>query len=93
MSNIPQSLKGFLVSQGYNDEPVRIIRTLESKLDGTVKFLYALQDNNVIEGVLMKYKYGNTLCVSTQVGCRMNCAFCASGLDGLVRNLTSGEIL
>mgnify|MGYP002802719409 FL=1 len=93
MSNIPQSLKDFLVSQGHNDEPVRIIRTLESKLDGTVKFLYALQDNNVIEGVLMKYKYGNTLCVSTQVGCRMNCAFCASGLDGLVRNLTSGEIL
>ena len=93
MSNIPQSLKDFLVSQGYNDEPVRIIRTLESKLDGTVKFLYALQDNNVIEGVLMKYKYGNTLCVSTQVGCRMNCAFCASGLDGLVRNLASGEIL
>lgn len=93
MSNIPQSLKDFLVSQGYNDEPVRIIKALESKLDGTVKFLYALQDNNVIEGVLMKYKYGNTLCVSTQVGCRMNCAFCASGLDGLVRNLTSGEIL
>lgn len=93
MSNIPQSLKDFLVSQGYNDESVRIIRTLESKIDGTVKFLYALQDNNVIEGVLMKYKYGNTLCVSTQVGCRMNCAFCASGLDGLVRNLTSGEIL
>lgn len=93
MSNIPKSLKDFLVSQGYNDESVRIIKTLESKLDGTVKFLYALQDNNVIEGVLMKYKYGNTLCVSTQVGCRMNCAFCASGLDGLVRNLTSGEIL
>lgn len=93
MSNIPQSLKDFLVSQGYIDEPVRIIRALESKLDGTVKFLYVLQDNNVIEGVLMKYKYGNTLCVSTQVGCRMNCAFCASGLDGLVRNLTSGEIL
>ena len=93
MSNIPKSLKDFLVSQGNNDEPVRTIKTLESKLDGTVKFLYALQDNNVIEGVLMKYKYGNTLCVSTQVGCRMNCAFCASGLDGLVRNLTSGEIL
>ena len=93
MSNIPQSMKDALINIGYNDEPIRIIKTLESKLDGTVKFLYALQDGNVIEGVLMKYKYGNTLCVSTQVGCRMNCAFCASGLDGLVRNLTAGEIL
>ncbi|MDE6870186.1 MAG: 23S rRNA (adenine(2503)-C(2))-methyltransferase RlmN, partial [Clostridia bacterium] len=57
------------------------------------KYLYKLCDGNIIEGVLMKYKYGNTLCVSTQVGCRMNCAFCASGLDGLIRNLTAGEIL
>lgn len=93
MSNIPRELKEYLISQGYGDEPIRIIKKLTSKQDGTVKFLYALQDGNVIEGVLMKYKYGNTLCVSTQVGCRMNCAFCASGLDGLVRNLSAGEIL
>ncbi len=73
-------------------QPVKIIKTLKS-VDGTEKFLFELADGNVIEGVLMKYKYGYTLCVSTQVGCRMNCAFCASGLHGLVRNLSSGEIL
>lgn len=57
------------------------------------KYLFELADGNIIEGVLMSYKYGNTQCVSTQVGCRMNCAFCASGLNGLIRNLTAGEIL
>ena len=76
----------------YESQPVKIIKALKSK-DGTEKFLFALTDGNVVEGVLMKYKYGATLCVSTQVGCRMNCAFCASGLHGLVRNLTAGEIL
>ncbi len=80
------------LSQNYVAQSVKIIKTLKS-VDGTEKFLFALADGNVIEGVLMKYKYGNTLCVSTQVGCRMNCAFCASGLHGLVRNLTAGEIL
>lgn len=93
MSNVPQKVKEFFIAAGYLDTPVRIIKKITSALDGTVKLLYALQDGNVIEGVLMKYKYGNTLCVSTQVGCRMNCAFCASGLDGLVRNLQAGEIL
>lgn len=77
----------------YDAQSVKIIKTLKSAEDGTEKFLYALNDGNVIEGVLMKYKYGNTLCVSTQVGCRMNCAFCASGLNGLIRNLTAAEIL
>lgn len=76
----------------YIAQPLKIIKSLKS-VDGTEKFLYALYDGNVIEGVLMKYKYGYTLCVSTQVGCRMGCAFCASGLNGLVRNLSSGEIL
>ena len=76
----------------FEDEPVRIAETLRSS-DGTEKYLFELADGNIIEGVLMKYKYGNTQCVSTQVGCRMNCAFCASGLSGLIRNLTSGEIL
>ncbi len=76
----------------FEDEPIKIIKTLRSQ-DGTEKYLYSLADGNVIEGVFMSYKYGNTLCVSTQVGCRMGCKFCASTLGGLVRNLTSGEIL
>ena len=71
----------------------KIVKTLVSELDGTQKFLFELSDGNVIEGVLMKYKYGNTLCVSSQVGCRMGCKFCASTLGGLVRNLSAGEIL
>ena len=61
--------------------------------DGTVKFLFELKDKNLIEGALMKYSYGNTVCVSSQVGCRMNCKFCASGINGLKRNLSAGEIL
>ena len=70
-----------------------IIETRESKLDDTKKLLYALGDGNVIEGVLMRYKHGDTLCVSTQVGCRMGCKFCASTIGSLVRSLTAGEIL
>ena len=80
------------LSSDFVDIPARIIKSLKSK-DGTEKFLFLLCDDNVVEGVLMRYKYGATLCVSTQVGCRMGCAFCASGLDGLVRNLDAGEIL
>lgn len=89
--NIPESLRQKLIEE-YEDEPVKVIKTLTSS-DGTEKYLFALSDGNVIEGVLMKYKYGNTQCVSTQVGCRMGCKFCASTLGGLKRNLTSGEIL
>lgn len=81
------------LSEIYVDQPTEIIKSYKSKEDETEKFLFLLKDGNVIEGVLMRYKYGNTLCVSTQIGCRMNCAFCASGLDGLVRNLTAEEIL
>ncbi len=80
------------LTENYFDQTITIIKTIKS-VDGTEKFLYSLADGNIIEGVVMKYKYGYTLCVSTQVGCRMNCAFCASGLNGLVRNLTAGEIL
>ncbi len=80
------------LSEKFYANPVKIIKTLKS-VDGTEKFLFSLPDGNVIEGVLMRYKHGASLCVSTQVGCRMNCAFCASGLEGLIRNLTSGEIL
>lgn len=89
--NIPASLREKLLEE-YEDEPVKIIKTLVSS-DGTEKYLFSLADGNVIEGVLMKYKYGNTQCVSTQVGCRMGCKFCASTLGGRVRDLTSGEIL
>lgn len=71
---------------------IEIIKTFRSA-DGTEKYLFRLADGNVIEGVFMQYKYGNTQCVSTQVGCRMGCKFCASTLGGRVRDLTSGEIL
>lgn len=73
-------------------QPVKIEKVFTSK-DGTEKYLFSLIDDNLIEGVLMKYKYGHTLCISTQAGCRMNCVFCASGLSGLVRNLTPAEML
>lgn len=91
ISVLPASLRAKL-SERFEDTPVQIIRTLESA-DGTQKFLFRLADGNIIEGVLMRYKYGNTQCVSTQVGCRMGCKFCASTLGGRVRDLTSGEIL
>ena len=89
--NIPSDIKQIL-SQNFSSQPIVILDKRISQ-DGTIKFLYRLEDNNIIEGVLMKYKYGYTLCVSTQVGCRMGCKFCASTLGGLVRNLTAGEIL
>ena len=94
ISDIPVSttLKSALL-QRFEDEPVKIRETFTSKEDGTKKFLFELADGNLIEGVFMRYKYGNTQCVSTQVGCRMGCKFCASTLGGLVRNLTAGEIL
>ncbi len=89
--NLPKPLIEKLLEE-YEDEPVKIIKTLTSA-DGSEKYLFELADGNIIEGVLMKYEYGNTQCVSTQVGCRMGCKFCASTLGGLVRNLSSGEIL
>ena len=92
MTNIPKALRQRLAEDCVASS-VHIVKTLVSSIDGTQKFLYRLQDGNVIEGVLMKYKYGNTLCVSSQVGCRMGCKFCASTLGGLVRNLSAGEIL
>ena len=74
-------------------QPVRILEQHTSKEDCTVKLLYGLQDDNCIEGVLMRYHYGTTLCVSTQVGCAMGCRFCASTLDGCVRNLSAAEMV
>lgn len=71
---------------------LHIIRAQHSNTDGTRKYLLGLEDGNTIESVFMKYKYGNSICVSSQAGCRMGCKFCASGIDGLRRNLTPGEI-
>ncbi|MBQ8072833.1 MAG: 23S rRNA (adenine(2503)-C(2))-methyltransferase RlmN [Clostridia bacterium] len=92
MTNLPaslrESLSGLAVAQ-----PVSIRLHQVSRLDGTVKFLFRLMDENCVEGVLMRYHYGYSLCISTQVGCRMGCKFCASTLDGCVRNLTAGEML
>lgn len=74
-------------------QPVSIRLSKKSPLDGTEKLLYALRDGNCVEGVLMRYHYGVSLCISTQVGCRMGCKFCASTLEGRVRDLTAGEML
>lgn len=92
MSDIPQVFRENL-AQNYTAVPLKIIKMLSSKKDNTKKFLYQLNDGNIIEGVVMEYKYGSTICISTQVGCRMGCSFCASGIGGLVRNLSAGEIL
>ncbi|MBQ8374000.1 MAG: 23S rRNA (adenine(2503)-C(2))-methyltransferase RlmN [Clostridia bacterium] len=91
ISSLSKAFKETLCEQ-YEDEAIRIKETYVSA-DGTEKYLFEFADGNLVEGVLMKYKYGYTQCVSTQVGCRMGCKFCASTLGGLVRNLTAGEIL
>ena len=91
ISNISKNLREKLLTE-YVDLPTEIIKRLVSK-DGTEKYLIKLWDGNIVEGVFMKNDYGNTQCLSTQVGCRMGCKFCASGLDGLKRNLTAGEML
>lgn len=92
MSNISKPLREKL-SDKYFIPTVKIVKKLESKLDGTVKYLYELYDGEKIESVLMKYNHGYTVCISTQVGCRMGCSFCASGLNGLCRNLLPSEML
>ena len=92
MTNLPKEMREAL-AQAAVAQPVRIRLKRESGLDGTVKLLYELKDGNCVEGVLMRYKYGVSLCISTQVGCRMGCRFCASTLEGRVRDLTAGEML
>ena len=77
----------------YEYTCVKPVRIQESKIDGTKKFLFELSDGNVVESVWMQYKHGNSVCISSQVGCRMGCRFCASTLDGLERNLTPSEML
>ena len=92
--NLPKPFLQKLQEYNYIMQPIQIRKAITSSgKDKTIKFLYDLFDGNIIEGVLMNYAFGNTLCVSTQVGCKMNCAFCASGLNGFVRNLSVGEIL
>ncbi len=91
MSNIPKSLRGRLSEECFI-ESTRITGKQVSK-DGTAKFLMELHDGNKVESVLMKYRHGNSVCISTQAGCRMGCRFCASTVGGLIRNLTPSEML
>lgn len=90
MTNLPQNLRE-LLDGSFNFTTLKERRKQESK-DGTVKFLFELADSNLIETVLMKHKYGYSVCVTTQIGCRIGCKFCASTLNGLIRNLQAGEI-
>ena len=92
MTNISQSLRQRLADHYPIYAPVAV-RKQESKRDGTIKYLWQLSDGNCVETVLMRYHYGNTVCISTEVGCRMGCAFCASTLGGLVRRLEPHEML
>lgn len=92
MVNIPNTLKAKLKDSFYIGIP-EILHAFKSNYDETEKLLLRYKDGNIIECVIMRYKHGNSVCVSTQVGCRMGCRFCASTIEGVVRNLTSGEIL
>ena len=92
MTNLSKALREKLEAQ-YVILPVEPAARQESKLDGTNKFLFRLRDGNMVESVLMRYKHGNSVCISSQVGCRMGCRFCASTIGGLERNLSPSEML
>lgn len=92
MLNLPKSLREKLAETCVLTPP-KAVRKQVSKLDGTIKYLWELGDGNCIESVLMQYHHGNTVCISSQVGCRMGCAFCASTIAGKVRDLTPAELL
>ena len=92
MTNLSKPLREKL-DERYEIRRVEMERRQISQIDGTNKFLFCLNDGNMVESVLMKYKHGNSVCISSQVGCRMGCRFCASTLDGLERNLTPSEML
>ena len=92
MTNLPKTLRTRLAQQ-YQYTALTPIQIQESKLDGTRKYLFRLSDDNLIESVWMKYRHGNSVCISSQAGCRMGCRFCASTLDGLERNLYPSEML
>ncbi len=92
MTNLPIALRERL----KEDFPIRLMKIVKkyaSQLDGTIKYLFECEDSHIIESVLMRYKHGNSVCISSQVGCRMGCKFCASTLEGLVRNLTPSEMV
>lgn len=91
MTNLSKSLREKL--KEYPVTALKMVDVQTSRIDGTQKYLFRLNDGNVIESVLMRYKHGNSVCISSQVGCRMGCRFCASTLDGLVRGLTPSEML
>ena len=92
MTNIPQNLRNILAEK-YPIYTPQVLRKQESQKDGTVKYLWRLEDGNCVETVLMRYHYGNSVCISTEVGCKMGCAFCASTLGGFVRQLQPHEML
>ena len=92
MTNLPKALRDALAEQ-FPICPPQVVRRQESEKDGTIKYLWQLSDGNCVETVLMRYHYGNTVCISTEVGCRMGCAFCASTLGGLIRKLEPFEML
>ena len=92
MSNLPEKLRSKLDGEFYINVPVLALKQV-SKLDGTIKYLWSMPDSAAIESVVMEYGHGNSICISTQVGCKMGCAFCASTIGGLVRNLTASEML
>ncbi|MBQ0101740.1 MAG: 23S rRNA (adenine(2503)-C(2))-methyltransferase RlmN [Firmicutes bacterium] len=93
MTNLPASVRASLTEAGYGVFLPKIEKKLVSSIDGTVKYLFSLSDGELIESVVMKYEHGNTICVSCQAGCRMGCRFCASTLNGKVRDLHYSEIL
>lgn len=92
MTDLPKALRETLSAHYLLTAPLPI-RRQESRLDGTVKYLWQLHDGNCVETVLMRYHHGNTVCISSEVGCAMGCAFCASTIGGLVRRLSAGEML
>ena len=92
MTNLSKDLRARL-NEEYEYTSLKIERVKESAIDGTAKFLFELSDGNFVESVFMRYKHGNSVCISSQVGCRMGCRFCASTLDGLVRSLKPSEML
>lgn len=92
MTNLPAAMRDRCAAL-YEYTAVKQVRMQESAIDGTKKFLFELRDGSLVESVWMKYKHGNSVCISSQVGCRMGCAFCASTLDGLERSLLPSEML
>lgn len=92
IKNLPKDMISFLKANYFIND-IKIIHSLKSKIDGSKKMLFLLEDGFIVEGVVLPYKYGNTFCISTQVGCKMKCSFCASTKDGLLRNVETSEMI